>query len=139
MFTIKRYHTLCLDAMEIRTKVFIDEQHFKDEFDEIDKTCTTLVGYIDDKPIACARAFYDEKDKRFKIGRFAVLKEYRGQDIGSCMLEETIKVVKEQGGEYAYLHSQMQAQPFYEKNGFEAFGEIEYEEHCPHIWMKKKI
>ena len=28
---------------------------------------------------------------------------------------------------------------FYEKLGFQAYGEIEYEEHCPHTWMKKII
>ena len=37
------------------------------------------------------------------------------------------------------LHAQLQAVPFYEKLGFQAYGEIEYEEHCPHTWMKKII
>ena len=28
---------------------------------------------------------------------------------------------------------------FYIKSGFEPFGEIDYEEDCPHIWMGKSI
>ena len=26
---------------------------------------------------------------------------------------------------------------FYEKLGFKAYGEIDYDEYCPHTWMKK--
>ena len=35
------------------------------------------------------------------------------------------------------LHAQLQAKPFYEKLGFKAYGEIDYDEDCPHTWMKK--
>ena len=28
---------------------------------------------------------------------------------------------------------------FYEKQGYEPYGPVEYEEYCPHIWMKKKL
>ena len=35
------------------------------------------------------------------------------------------------------LHAQIQAQQFYEKQGDLPYGEIEYEENCPHIWMLK--
>ena len=35
------------------------------------------------------------------------------------------------------LHAQLQAKPFYEKLGFVAYGEIDYDEDCPHTWMKK--
>ena len=38
-----------------------------------------------------------------------------------------------------YLHSQLRAKKFYEKCGFVSFGEIELEENCPHIWMKKSL
>lgn len=139
MLDVKRFNTLCDDALEIRTKVFVDEQHFKDEFDAIDETCTTLVGYLGEKAVGCARVFYDEEEKRYKIGRLAVLKEYRGQKIGSFLLSKACEIVREQGGQEVYLHSQLQAVPFYERSGFQSFGEIEYEEYCPHIWMVKKL
>ena len=40
------------DIINIRTAVFIDEQKFKEEFDETDKTCTHIVLYDNEKPIA---------------------------------------------------------------------------------------
>lgn len=42
-------------------------------------------------------------------------------------------------GEYIMLHAQIQAQQFYEKQGYLSYGGIEYDENCPHIWMLKKI
>ncbi len=136
---IKEFHTLCEDAMKIRQEVFVEEQKFKDEFDEIDNDCTTLVGYDDAKPVACARAFYDESDQKYKVGRFAVLKAYRGTGLGLEMLKATCEVIKRQGGQEVWLHSQLQATGFYEKLGFKQTGEIGYEEYCPHIWMVKKL
>ncbi|MCR4697808.1 MAG: GNAT family N-acetyltransferase [Bacilli bacterium] len=136
---IKEFHTLCDDAMKIRQEVFVEEQKFKDEFDEIDKYCITLVGYDEGKPVACSRAFFDEEEKKYKVGRFAVLKDYRGKGLGLEMLQATCEVIKRQGGTQVWLHSQMQAVGFYEKLGFVQTGEIGYEEYCPHIWMVKKV
>ncbi len=49
---------------------------------------------------------------------------------------EYVKSIK---GESVILHSQMQAKEFYKKQGFKEYGDIEYEEDCPHIWMKLKL
>lgn len=37
------------------------------------------------------------------------------------------------------LHAQRTAVPFYEKQGYQAYGPVEYEEYCPHVWMRKKL
>ena len=87
---IKEFHNLCDDAMKIRQKVFVEEQKFQDEFDEIDQRCITLVGYIDDQPVACSRAFFDEEEKKYKVGRFAVLKDYRKKGLGLEMLKNNM-------------------------------------------------
>ena len=136
---IKEFHNLCDDALKIRQKVFVEEQKFKDEFDEIDQRCITLVGYIDDQPVACSRAFFDEEEKKYKVGRFAVLKDYRKKGLGLEMLKATCQVIKKLGGKEVWLHSQLQAEGFYKQAGFSSVGEIGYEEYCPHIWMVKKI
>lgn len=47
------------------------------------------------------------------------------------------EIVYQYKGEYIMLHAQIQAQQFYEKQGDLPYGEIEYEENCPHIWMLK--
>ena len=43
------------------------------------------------------------------------------------------------GGGSVRLHAQQRASGFYEKQGYEPYGPVEYEEYCPHIWMKKKL
>ena len=127
------------DVVLIRTGVFVEEQHFCDEFDDIDSYATHLVAYENETPIAVARVFYDEKEQRYKVGRFAVRKPYRGKGIGLEMVKKACEVAKEMGATEVYLHSQVQAIPFYEEVGFSAFGEVGYEEYCPHIWMKKQL
>ncbi len=35
------------------------------------------------------------------------------------------------------LHAQCRVKNFYEKSGYQAYGEIDEDEGCPHIWMRK--
>ena len=45
-------------AKEVRQKVFVDEQGFHNEFDDIDETATHIVMFDEDKiPIATCRIF----------------------------------------------------------------------------------
>ena len=50
------YNELPKDAKYIREEVFMKEQGFQDEFDEIDYHCLHLV-IEDDKAIGCARMY----------------------------------------------------------------------------------
>lgn len=54
---IKAYDKLPKEAKDIRREVFIDEQGFKNEFDDIDITAIHLVCYDKEKPIGTARIF----------------------------------------------------------------------------------
>lgn len=125
------------EAKEIRINVFVKEQGFKEEFDELDKICTHLVTFDSDKPCATVR-FY-KQDGIYYIGRLAVLKEYRSKHLGAKIVKEAEKLIKEIGGNQIRLHSQVQAMPFYQKQGYEPFGERDFDEDCPHQWMKKEI
>ena len=87
-----------------------------------------------------AFSFFAGKEKdSYLLGRLAVVKSYRGKKIGSKMIEEAEKAVKEQGGKNICLHSQCRAKDFYAKCGYMPFGEEDEEEGCPHIWMKKSL
>ena len=55
------------------------------------------------------------------------------------MLAEAEKCVLAKGGKILMLHSQCRAKDFYAKSGYTEFGEIGYDEGCPHIWMKKQL
>lgn len=128
------------EAHDIRIKVFIEEQGFENEFDEIDSEATHILVKTDNGiPVATCRVFWNDEINSYVLGRLAVLKEYRGRGIGSEVVKKALDYVKNSGGEELMLHSQCSATEFYEKLGFISFGEVEYEEECPHIWMKKII
>ncbi len=138
-YRIVEYHCFPEDAWKIRDEVFVREQGFLEEFDEIDKTAVHLIMYDGKIPIACSRYFPSEEENCFYIGRLAVIKAYRGKHIGAEMLRETELAVRRKGAKKSILHAQCQASYFYEKQGYQAFGEQDFEESCPHIWMSKKL
>ena len=137
---IKIFDSLPKQAAEIRNDVFIKEQGFESEFDATDSIATHFVAFDDNgSAIATCRVFWDKKINSFVLGRLAVIKEQRGKGIGAAVVEETLNYVKNMGKKELRLHAQCRITEFYEKLGFAQFGDIEYEEDCPHIWMKKSI
>lgn len=136
---IKCYNTLPQEAMEIRKAVFVEEQGFQNEFDEIDTYAAHLVMFDNDLPIATCRFYREQGSDCYIIGRIAVIKNYRGRNIGTELLKEVEKIVRERKGDYIALHAQLRARRFYEKQGYSSYGEMDYDEDCPHIWMRKKI
>lgn len=88
-YTLSKGLNNSLDARAIRQSVFVEEQGFEYEFDDIDETALHLVLYDEnDNPCATGRLFFDGC---MKIGRIAVMKEYRGQSLGS----EVIAILEE--------------------------------------------
>ena len=136
---MKVYNKLPKEALEIRMDVFVNEQGFHDEVDEIDAYATHLVAFYESIPIATCRFFPHKSNEEFIIGRFAVIKAYRGQNIGAYLLSTAETEIKKLGGKKALLHAQNRAEKFYEKQGYHSFGEIELVENYPHIWMYKEI
>ena len=74
-------------SREIREEVFVREQEYpiELEFDEADENCWHLVLTDNEKAIATARLL-KLSEGVFKPGRIAVLKEYRGKNIGAELL-----------------------------------------------------
>lgn len=102
----KTYEYLAEDAKMIRQIVFMQEQGFVDEFDDTDLQATQIVLYDEGKPIATCRIFPGNEKNAFILGRLAVLKEYRGKNIGAQMLQKVEKVVAQKGGTSISLHAQ---------------------------------
>lgn len=135
---IRVYTKFPPQAMQIRRAVFVEEQGFIDEFDDTDAIATHLVAYDDaSEPIATCRVFTQGSDGEFALGRFCVRKDHRGQRVGRQLLEVAEREVAVQGGRSIVLHSQLQAKGFYERCGYAAEGEIEYEQGRPHVFMRK--
>ncbi len=137
MEQIKSFKILPEEAINIRTKVFVEEQGFKEEFDTIDKIAEHLILFVDDNPIGTCR--YYKKDDSYYFGRLAILKEYRNKNYGGLLLKEAINNLKKENAHKVFLNSQLSAKDFYIKHDFLQEGEMFYEEGCPHIKMYLKL
>lgn len=131
------YDSLVEDARAIREKVFVEEQRFEQEFDDIDDYAKVIVCYGGARPVAISRYFKDGEE--WRIGRLAVIAEYRGKGLGREMITEAEKAIKREGGSFVSLDAQLRAQSFYEKCGYRPVGETFFEEYCEHIKMVKNI
>ena len=137
---IEYYNDVTEDTRYIRETVFVLEQGFCEEFDRIDKKSIHILVKMNNDRVATARIYKSENDDRkWTVGRFAVLKEYRGMGLGSYLMEKVEEKIREQGGMVAELSAQMQAEKFYIDLGYIPIGNIYYEQHVPHIHMEKEL
>lgn len=135
---IRLFPKLPVYAVDIRNAVFVKEQGFKEEFDEEDKKALHLVGFINDKNVATSRIIKRD-DGSFIIGRIAVRKDFRKMGLGAEIIKFSEDTISELGGKTVYIHAQMQAVPFYEKQGYRPIGEGDFDEGCPHQMMIKEL
>lgn len=136
---IKDYNYLPEEAKKIRSEVFVKEQGFYDEYDEFDDIAKHMVMYSNEKPISTCRIYYNSEKESYIIGRVAVLKEWRGKNIGRRILNAAEEYIRENGGKSVMLSGQVRVAGFYEKLGYIKQGETYLDEGCPHIWMKKNL
>lgn len=135
----KKTEYLSEDAKKIREEVFVREQGFEKEFDEIDDYATHLVFYEGEAPFAVCRYYESEYPKEYWVGRLAILKEYRGRQFGRHMLEVLEENIKEEGGTKISLSAQVRVQGFYGNMGYLPQGEPYLDEYCQHVHMEKKL
>ena len=133
-------------ARIVRTRVFMEEQGFANEFDSLDEHPATLHVTLYDAEGAlagCARTFPDpehpDEPGRWVFGRLAVLPEARGGGLGAALLAESERLAREAGATEMHLHAQCRVTPFYERRGYEQYGAVELDEHVEHIWMRKAL
>lgn len=129
-----------MDALDIRKKVFVDEQKvpLSIEIDENEALCLHFVLYNDSEE-ACAtcRILPDDKDQTVTLQRMAVLSEQRGKALGQILLQNVIAFCQKQGFKEIILHAQITAQGFYQREGFTEVGDIFQEAGIDHITMLK--
>lgn len=127
------------DAMTIRQEVFVDEQGFHDEFDDIDSIAHHLLLYVDGQIAGCCRLFPSESDNTYVMGRLAVRKQFRGKGYGNLILQKAEQWLCQQNICTLELSAQVRVKPFYEAIGYTASGEEYLDENCPHIHMEKSL
>ena len=126
------------EARLLRTLIFIEEQGFVREFDEIDAAAVHIVAFDGDKPIGTCR-YYPRPDGSYAIGRIAVAREYRGKGVGSALVLEAERRVALLGAKTTVVSAQLRAAGFYRSLGYIEQGSPYPEEHVPHILMIKGI
>lgn len=137
---VKCFEFLPQDSKDIREEVFVKEQGFTEEFDTVDLRACHFVAYTGaGVPVGTCRIFTENDPSIYFLGRLAVSKDARTNGIGRTLLVYAENKARELNAAELRLHSQCRAQGFYEKCGYLSYGEIELDEGCPHIWMKKVL
>ncbi|MDR6381414.1 GNAT family N-acetyltransferase [Paraburkholderia caribensis] len=79
----------------------------------------------------------DDEDADIRIGRVLTTAGFRGQGLGSAMLETVLGHIHAQWpGTPIRLHAQAHLQPFYGAFGFAPISDVHEEDGIPHIWMR---
>ncbi|WP_310394962.1 GNAT family N-acetyltransferase [Hymenobacter sp.] len=125
-------------AFTIRERVFQEEQGVPaaKEHDEHDRRGARhyLARAADGTPAGAAR--WRETNHGVKLERFAVLADFRNQEIGAALLHAVLADVQaELPDAVVYLNAQLRAIPFYERHGFRKEGEMFEEADIQHYKM----
>lgn len=125
--------THAAQLIAVREPVFVVEQEVAPDFewDEIDATAIHLLALSNDQPVGCARII-----KYQKIGRMAVLKDWRGSGIGMALLLEAINICKAYGSKTIKLTAQTHAISFYKQAGFVEISGVYQDANIPHVDMQ---
>ncbi|GMU44175.1 MAG: GNAT family N-acetyltransferase [Xanthomonadales bacterium PRO6] len=117
----------------VRTEVFVEEQQVpeREEWDEDDAHADhALARTPAGEAIGTGRLTADGR-----IGRVAVLRDWRGKGVGEAILRHLIERARARGMRRLKLHAQTHALAFYAKAGFHAVGAEFVECGIPHRTM----
>jgi predicted GNAT family N-acyltransferase/DNA-binding MarR family transcriptional regulator len=121
-------------AFAIRRQVFVIDQQVNPEMEaEGNEEATHYLAKVNDLPAGTAR--WRKTKDGYKLERFAVLSAYRGTGVGGALVQALLSDVPQ--GARTYLHAQVRAAKFYEKNGFSKFGPLFVEENIEHVKMER--
>ncbi len=121
----------------VREAVFIREQGIppESEWDGLDEDCRhALVLSSQGEAIGCGRMLSDGH-----IGRIAVLPKWRGQKVGTAIMEALLDYARAHDYSQVDVDAQTYAVPFYRRFEFIEEGEVFTDAGLPHIKMRLKL
>jgi predicted GNAT family N-acyltransferase len=120
----------------IRREVFVDEQNCPPELEwEHEDESTHFLATVNSIPAGASR--WRKTDNGYKLERFAVLKQFRGQGVAQELVR-TVLADLPADADYIYLNAQILAVGLYEKFGFVAEGPQFEEAGIQHFKMVKR-
>ncbi len=124
-------------AKAIRFAVFVEEQKVskEEEFDGLDGISIQYLIFDNENAVCTGRRRITSEGH--KLERFAVCKQYRGKQFGAKLLEAMLNDILP-SRKKIYLNSQVSAEKFYAKFGFEKKGKIFKEAGIDHFKMVYK-
>jgi predicted GNAT family N-acyltransferase len=123
-------------AFAIRRTVFVAEQNCPPDLEyENEDVSTHFLATIDNLPVGACR--WRKTEAGYKLERFAVLKEFRGNGVGQALVTATLADLPPDAS-YVYLNAQIDAMGLYAKFGFVPEGEQFEEAGIQHFKMVKK-
>jgi predicted GNAT family N-acyltransferase len=128
-------------ALDVRVAVFCGEQGvpYDDERDPLDDDAAHLVALAGDGERVVATLRLLREDDTARIGRVAVLADWRHRGIASRMLALAVQRAREQGRARARLAAQIRATALYEQAGFSVESEPFDEAGIAHVWMGREL
>lgn len=120
----------------IRREVFVGEQNCPPELEwEHEEESNHFLATVDGIPAGASR--WRKTDKGYKLERFAVLKNFRGNGVGQALVGAVLNDLPSDA-DYIYLHAQVDAVTLYERFGFEKIGPEFEEAGIRHYKMERK-
>lgn len=132
-------------CLQIRRVVFIQEQGVpeNEELDDLDPVCRHFIATPGKQSpsreaIGTARILFLD-DGTAKAQRVAVLKAHRKGGVGAALMFALEGEAARAGRTTLILSAQMSAIPFYERIGYEAYGDTFLDAGIEHRMMKKPV
>ncbi len=128
------------EVVALRTRVFVVEQGVPPEIEQDAADATAVHAVARDatgRVVATGRLL--ERDGRAAIGRMAVDADARGGGYGAAVLAELHRQAALRGAVEVVLHAQVPARRFYEREGYEAVGDVYEEAGIAHVKMRRAL
>lgn len=141
MLTVRRATPEELDTcLAIRMEVFVLGQGVPQvlEVDGQDPRCAHWIAWFRKEPVGTARLRITP-DGKAKAERVAVRQGYRARGIGAALMAELEQEAARLGHRQLVLSAQTHVIPFYERLGYEAYGDVFIDAAIPHRMMRKPL
>ncbi len=136
----------------LRHEVFVVGQDVPEDLerDDLDATCDHAVALLDRAVVGTGRLIDGATDEDGRlvpgtsgttgtVGRMAVSDSARRAGVGRALLDLLVLRALERGLSQVELHAQVHARGFYERAGFEPYGEVYLEAGIEHLGMRREL